>query len=275
VQISVATANLFYLPFEETLEIIAEAGFQAIELDLYWERKDWAMAQHLKGRSISEVVRLIRQSELRVSSIHDGGGVLDNPDSLQGFINPQLSEYVDQLGYAPECIVFHTPHIEGHYGQSWWQTISAPIARAASEYGHHGTLITIENMPSFAGYTIPLLTPPELLDFVSANELGVTLDTTHYAEAGIDIIEAARILRGKIHTIHLSDYTENYRHVFVGDGALDFADFFGQIDFSVLKAITVECVVAFLHENPRELSQGARVERLKIAGERVKGWLPR
>jgi sugar phosphate isomerase/epimerase len=270
----VATANLFYLPFEETLEIIAEAGFQAIELDLYWERKEWAMAQHLKGRGIPEIVGLIRQSGLKVTSIHDGGGVLERADSVEGFINPQLGEYLDQLGYAPDCIVFHTPHIEGHYDRAWWQTIAGPIAQAANEYRRNGTLVTVENTPAFDGYTVPLLTPPELLNFVSESGLGVTLDTTHYAEARIDITRAARNLKGKINTIHLSDYIENSRHVFVGDGTLDFANFFRKIDFSVLRAITLECAVAFLNENPRELSRGARIERLKIAGERVKGWLP-
>jgi sugar phosphate isomerase/epimerase len=273
-QISVATANLFYLPFEEALEIIVEAGFQAVELDLYWERKDWAMAQHLKGRGIPEVVRLIRQSGLKVTSIHDGGGVLENADSTLGFVNPQLGEYLDQLGYTPDCIVFHTPHIEGDYDQTWWQSMRTPIAQTANEYRRNGTRVTLENMPAFEGYTIPLLTPPELFDFVAEHGLGVTLDTTHYAEAGIDITQAARCLKGKINTIHLSDYTEGSRHVLVGDGTLDFANFFREIDFSALNAVTLECSVAFLNENPRELSRGARIERLKIARERLDRWLP-
>ena len=46
-RISFATANFYFLPFDETLEIIAEAGFQNIELDLFWEWKQWTMAQHL------------------------------------------------------------------------------------------------------------------------------------------------------------------------------------------------------------------------------------
>lgn len=34
--LSVATANLYYLPFEQALAIIADAGFAYIELALYW-----------------------------------------------------------------------------------------------------------------------------------------------------------------------------------------------------------------------------------------------
>ncbi len=78
-QISVATANYYQLPFEQALDIIAQAGFQTVELDLFWERKNWAMAQHLRGCAPRDVVRWIHQAGLKVSSIHDGGGVLDGP----------------------------------------------------------------------------------------------------------------------------------------------------------------------------------------------------
>jgi hypothetical protein len=37
---------LYSQPFEQALDIIAQAGFQNIELDLFWERKEWAVAQH-------------------------------------------------------------------------------------------------------------------------------------------------------------------------------------------------------------------------------------
>ena len=48
-QISIATANFYFLPFRQTLEIIAEAGFEQIELDLYWERGQWAMVANRIG----------------------------------------------------------------------------------------------------------------------------------------------------------------------------------------------------------------------------------
>lgn len=47
--ISFATANLYQEPFEDVLEMTAEAGYATIELDLFWERQEWAMAQHLRG----------------------------------------------------------------------------------------------------------------------------------------------------------------------------------------------------------------------------------
>jgi sugar phosphate isomerase/epimerase len=171
--ISIATATFYYRSFEETLEIIAEAVFQNIELDLYWERKNWAMAQHLKGLSAQETGQLIRQAGLKVTSLHDGGGVLDDPHSARGFVNPQLAEILDQLGYAPGCIVFHTPHIEGSFDDRWWKTISGEIVKALEPYRLACQTLTIENMPLFDGYTVPLPTPRALLD-CCRHDLGVT-----------------------------------------------------------------------------------------------------
>jgi sugar phosphate isomerase/epimerase len=272
-QISIATANLYFLPFPQALEIVAEAGFEHIELDLYWERGQWAMAQHLKGMTISEVVNSIRHLGPKVASIHDTGGVVDNAHSIRGFINPELREYVERLGYAPGCIVFHTPHLEGPYNRPWWQTIADEIATAAASYRSSETSVTLENMPLFDGYYVPLTTPQELLAFVSRNELGVTLDTTHYAQIGVDVVQAARVLRDKIKTIHLSDFTASQPHVFIGDGDLDFTSLFRVLDLSTLHSITLECSVGFLGENPLDLPHMKIVDRLKTAMSRLQSWL--
>ena len=272
-QISIATANFYFLPFQQTLEIIAEAGFEHIELDLYWERGPWAIAQHLKGVEVREVVDMISRFGLKVSSIHDTGGVVNNAHSIQGFVNPQLKEYVDQLGYAPGCIVFHTPHIEGPYNQIWWQTVSDDIVKAAESYRSSETSVTVENMPFFDGYYVPLTTPQELLAFVSKNELGVTLDTTHYAQIGVDVVQAACVLQKKIKTIHLSDFVDGKTHVFIGNGELDFTNLFRVLDLSTLHSITLECSVGFLGENTLDLMQTEMVDRLKTAMSRLQGWI--
>jgi sugar phosphate isomerase/epimerase len=272
--ISIATATLYFFPFEQAVQTIAEAGFNHVELDFYWEGGESAMAQHLKGWSPREAVQLIHRAGLHVASIHDTGGVLDDANSCRGFISPQLMEYVDQLGYAPDCIVLHTPHIEGDYDERWWQAISGEIVKAAEEYRQDGTAITIENMPLFPGYYVPLTKPDEMLAFVSENDLGVTLDTTHYAQIGIDITEAASVLREKVKTIHLGDYLDGSSHVFIGDGGLDFAGFFGALDLSSLHSVTLECSPAFLGEDASRLTEAEITGRLKIARQRLSALIP-
>ncbi|MHC4714132.1 MAG: sugar phosphate isomerase/epimerase family protein [Planctomycetota bacterium] len=268
-QLSAATAGLYFRPFEQALGIIAEAGLRSIELDLFWERKDGAMAQHLRDVPVKRAVRLIERSGLRISSIHDTGGVLDNTASMDGFINPTLDQYLDEVGYAPECLVFHTPHIEGDPGSDWWERISDKIVSSLEKYREACSFVTIENMPSLPGYYVPLATPRELDAFVTANGLGVTFDTTHYAQMGFDITEAAGQLRRSIRTIHLSDFEAGRTHVFVGDGDLDLPALFDVIDKNGLSTVTLECSLSSHDKPDEETSYSEMVARMREARIRV------
>ncbi len=272
-QLSVATATYYFLPFRQALEIIVEAGFEHVELDLYWEQGPWAVAQHLKGVDARAVAGLLRSLGLRVSSIHDAGGVLGGAHSLQGFIDPRLDEFIQALGYAPGCIVFHTPHIAGPVVPGWWPAIAGEVAAAAERYLGRGTSVTLENMPQFDGYEVPLATPEALLEFVASTGLGITLDTTHYAQVGVEVVQAARRLRPKVQTLHLSDFAKGQAHVFVGDGELDFPALFAALDFESLYAVTLECSAGRLGENPLALSAAQMVERLQTARRRLQAWL--
>lgn len=271
--ISVATANYYRLPFEQALEIIARSGIQHIELDLFWERKHWAMAQHLRGYAPRDVVWLVQQAGLKITSIHDGGGVLEDPGSTLGFINPQLVDYLDALGDAPDCLVFHTPHIEGNLDGVWWHGFSGQAIAALAPYRELCGSICIENLPFFEGYTMPLASPEQLMAFACQAGVNVTLDTTHYAQIEVDIVQAARTLSGKISTIHLSDYLDGKTHVFPGDGALNWPGFFRTLDLASLHAVTLECSPAHLGEDSAELDTHALVDRLSTAKARVDGWL--
>jgi sugar phosphate isomerase/epimerase len=267
--ITVATANYYHLPFEQALAIIASAGFQQVELDLFWERKQWAMAQHLRGWTPPEIVRQICQAGLRVASIHDGGGVLDHPDSIAGFINPQLDRLLDCLGYMPATLVFHTPHFEGRLDAAWWRSCAPRVVAALEPYRGACRAITIENMAGFEGYTVPLLMPEELAEFAAQAGLGVTLDTTHYAQLGVDGLRAAQTLSEQVRTVHLSDFQAGMAHVFPGAGELDLAGILRSLNPAVLQSITLECAPGLPGEDRFGMDQGIAVERLKEARRRV------
>ena len=268
-QFSVATANLYFQPFEQVLEIIADAGFQNIELDLFWERKAWGVAQHLRNISVKRAVQLVGQAGLKIGSIHDAGGVLEEDCSTRGFINPDLDQCLNEMSYAPDCLVFHTPHIEGNPGAGWWEQISDQIACSLEKYRKTCSFLCIENMPLFDGYYVPLVTPEALNTFVLQNNLSVTFDTTHYAQIGIDIVNAARILRRQIKTIHLSDFKAGRSHVFIGEGELDLRGFFDVIDKESLNAVTLECSLGSIDYPAHEMHYNERVIRMSEARERM------
>ncbi|MCE1168568.1 MAG: sugar phosphate isomerase/epimerase [Sphingobacteriia bacterium] len=270
---SVATASLYFCPFEQTLEIIAEADFKNIELDLFWEKNDYAMAQHLRNVPIKKAVNLIKRSGLKISSIHDGGGLLENNYSTEGFINPSIDKYLNELGYAPECLVFHTPHIKGRNNPDLWKKISDRIVCSIEKYRKVCSYVTIENNTSFKGYYVPLTSPEELNEFATQNELGITFDTTHYADIGIDIIEAAKLTRENIKTIHLSDFVKGRKHVFIGEGELDLKGFFEIVDKNNLSIITLECSLSSINNPDQFMNFNEMVSRLKEGKTKLMNFL--
>ena len=268
-RISFATANFYFLPFDETLEIIAEAGFQNIELDLPWEWKNWNMAQHLRNIPVSQAIESVQRSGLRVTSIHDGGGVLNDHNSTSDYVNPRLDVYLDELGYAPDYLVFHPPHAEGDPGIGWWARISQDILNSLEPYRALCKHITLENMPFFDGFTVPLTTPEALFEFAVQNDLRINVDTTHYAQIGVNLHDAACILRDKIHSVHLSDYVDGRSHVFVGEGQLDLAGFLRLADRAVLNTVTLECSVSTADKPDRQMSHKEMVDRLRMLKTKV------
>lgn len=81
--ISISTANFYNTSFKETLEIIKQAGFEYIELAGYWKGGTWEVAQHLKGIPVKDVLSMIGDNGLKISTFHDMGGVIeDDKDSI-------------------------------------------------------------------------------------------------------------------------------------------------------------------------------------------------
>ncbi len=119
--LSVSTANFYFRPFRESLEIITEAGFKCIELTVFWENEIWAMAQHLRNLAAKDVIQLIEEFNLKISTLHDPSGVVPDPNTCpQEIISPNLALLLDELPESPKCIVFHAPHLKGKKDLFWW-----------------------------------------------------------------------------------------------------------------------------------------------------------
>ncbi|MCD4669951.1 MAG: sugar phosphate isomerase/epimerase, partial [Actinomycetia bacterium] len=92
--ISISTANFFYQPFKDSLKIIKSSGFEYIELAGYWKGGDnWEIAQHLKDINPKEVLKMVNDSGLKIASLHDTGGVID--DSNDSIISSDTYKYLE------------------------------------------------------------------------------------------------------------------------------------------------------------------------------------
>ena len=242
--IAISTGTFYHVPFHKTLEMIKKSGFDYIELLPYWEGGDsWAMGQHLKNISPKESLKIIKECGLKISSLHDGGGVIEV--GKNSIVAKSTFEFLEYGENDIPCIVFHVPHKKTD-DIKWYDAYRVIVGDDLRAIKNK--IICIENLPNFDGFAALSSEPCDLLEFSKENEIYITIDTTHYAEMGIDIIEAAKILKERVRTVHLSDYLAPKRHVFVGEGILDLRGFINQLDISRLHAVTIECDIEY-HED--------------------------
>jgi len=242
--ISISTANLYDLPFERVLSIYKRAGYEYIELAGHWRGGEWEIAQHLKGYAPREVIRLVKEAGLKISTYHDMGGVVEA--GAESIVSDDTWEYLRHYDFP--CLVFHTLH-KKNASAAWWQEY-----RQRAIYDLHrvrsksGRLVCIENLPplpsAYSDYFMPLTKPAELLDFVNEADIGLNLDTTHYAAEDIDISEMVRLFGKRVQTVHASDYQNGRQHVHLGEGDLDFASFFEALERSKPHSVCAECAIA-------------------------------
>lgn len=267
--ISVATATFYYRPFQEALEIISKAGFKFIELDLYWQGGRFEIAQHLKHFSYNKLIKLVRNYGLNITSVHEGGGLIINNEC----INPNLETFIGELQDPPNCIVFHTPHIEGDQDAKWMRKFLKKYENTLKSYQEKCEIVTIENMPNFDDYFCPINTPEDLNLFSESNNLGITLDTTHFTENGVNVNVAARVLKNQIRTLHISDYSDKKSHVFIGDGNIKWEELFSELNYPKIHTITLECSMATPELSDMKMDKKQLISRLKLARERLEDLL--
>lgn len=242
--IGMATANFYEIPFFQALRIIKRAGYDWIELDGYWQGGDnWETAQHIKNVKPGDVVQMVLDSGLRIASFHDMGGVIEQ--GADSIIARSTYEYLERYDFP--CIILHTPCIRNEKAGRW-SDLRKSIRRELDSIGK-GRLICIENMKSFDGYFVPVQTPPEMLEFSEETNTCITIDTTHFAQSNIDLVDAAAMLKHRVRTIHLSDYHNGRSHVFVGDGDLDLKTFYRQLNPRDLYMTTIECGIPHIAED--------------------------
>lgn len=259
--ISVATATFYYAPFSEALELIKKSGFEYIELDTYWTGGDnWEVTQHLRNIKPREVLKIVKESGLKINSLHDMGGVVFK--DTDSFISKDIYEYLEYGGGDIPCIVFHAPHKKTD-DKTWWERYKRKAAEDINEFKSR-YLVCIENIQNFPNYFTSLINPVELFEFVKEQGIFINIDTTHYAQCGVDLKATGSMLKEYVKSVHFSDYKDKKRHLFPGEGELDLKGFVRALNTKIMHGFTLECDIPYEQGNP-ELS----IEWLKRAKDYV------
>jgi len=252
--IAISTGTFYKVPFYKVLELIKKAGFEYIELLQHWQGgSNWEVAQHLKRISPKETLKLIRESGLKISSLHDGGGVIE--EGKESVVAKSTYEFLEFGNDEIPCIVFHVPHKKTN-DKSWANVYRSFAGKCLNTFKNQ--IICIENMPEFNGYETISSEPYDLLKFTTEYDIYINFDSTHYAQMDINIVDAAQILRDRVRTVHLSDYKNPNTHVYPGEGDLNLSGMLKQLNKNALHAITIECSIEY---NEKETAK--TIDRLK------------
>jgi sugar phosphate isomerase/epimerase len=214
--------------------IAERVGFDGIELVISPE-VDWRGAGYVR--------RLSQEHALPVLSVHPPlvqyPGWSGSFNTIVPFLGRALrvTQEVDA-----RLLVVHLPrsrNLNSGVGREFLEEVVA----AQSRLNGDGTRISLENRAYFVerARSLILSMPDELLAFADEHDLSLTLDTSHLASWGLDLIESSAAFRGRMVNVHLSDLREvspwlerhpglhSYakQHQLLGDGRLPLREFLG------------------------------------------------
>jgi len=209
---------LDHIPQKEAFAKLKKSGVEGIELFLPSYVK-------ITFEDINEVKAVLEQCKLPALSVHQ---------VLRFFTKTRLSEITqlfhmaDMLG--AKVIVLHLSLVDGEIFDKDF------VATLHSLEKKYGIKIGFENKERFLKTTRKKHQwhEEEFSSFIKSCGFNMTLDTTHLAQAGGDIIKFFTKNKDHIVNIHLSDYRQHkassfrifrYKHMPLGQGTLPITEF--------------------------------------------------
>lgn len=234
-----STGSLHFMDISQTFELVAEAGFDGVEVlcDHRWATRD---PQYLQ--------KMIERYQLPILALH-----VPYPDRLPGWYNPrdrvghitQTIELAETLN--TEVIVAHIPTM-AHFAflktpgmrtfKLAWATPFRSVAKWMREQlptaqANTSVKIAFENNPSVAKFFDKRINGTMKawagVEGWAKSHQWLTLDTTHWATMGVQPLEAYAVARGKLGHVHLSNYNRGKQHRLPHEGELDLGAFLRQL----------------------------------------------
>lgn len=212
-EISVSTGLYYKKNYEEILDIIASTSCKNIELFLN---------QAFIDVPILELEKEISKRNLNVLSIHTPLEFISftRKESEEYWINKSI-EIAKLLG--SKVIVSHM--VYGKYFDDKIKDLDEIHKQNMLHYNKNKNIyITTENLPCFIESCF-LANLDKLFEFIDANKINLTFDTTHCAFGDFPIIDTFNKFKRFIKNIHLSDFGDGIEHKILGAGNLPLKDF--------------------------------------------------
>ncbi len=199
--LALATGSLHNYGLNRVWEFAAETGFDAVEvmIDAKWDSRQPA---YLRA--------LVANTGLPVAALHTPFRPLVGfGDDYPACVRRAL-ELAGEVGAS--SVVAHPELANGADYSHWlikhYDELSPPGGPTLAV--ENMPLVLVNKKPKYATHTIDRI----------AKFPGITLDTTHFATAKVDILTAFEGLRDEVRHIHLSDFADEREHRVPGRGGL-------------------------------------------------------
>jgi len=222
--LALSTGSLYNYGLNRAWEFAAEAGFDAVEvmIDSRWDSRQPTYLRTLAAATGLPVAALHTPFRPIAGFGDDYPACIRSALALGGEVGAQAVVAHPELANGTD----YTNLLIKHYAE-----------------GHTpgGPILGIENMPLALVNKKPKY-HTHTIDRV-AKFPGVTLDTAHFATAGVDILTAFEALRDEVRHIHLSDFADGREHRVPGRGELPLDLFLLALtEAGYARVITVELV---------------------------------
>jgi sugar phosphate isomerase/epimerase len=241
-----ATGPFFPYPLDELLGMFAVSGFDGVEIMVTTERET---------QDATALLALTRRHGLSIPVIH-GPFLLLTKGVFGTDPREKIARSVDlAVQVGARVVVIHAPY-RWEVGYADW--LPAEIARIHAE---RGVMVTVENM-------FPVQVGNLRVAFHSGTELDVmrrfhfiTLDTSHAAVAGQDLLRAYRSVADKVVHVHASNNAGAGRdtHAPLEEGILPVGEFLEELIMrGYTGAVTLELNLRGLLEDRERLVEALR-----------------
>ncbi|WP_037144980.1 sugar phosphate isomerase/epimerase family protein [Rhodococcoides fascians] len=241
-QIGLITDSLSHLPFEEALDIAAEAGLSSVEI----ATGNWSTAPHANLSELveSEAARAkltdaVRARHLTISALNANGNQLHPVTGpAHDDVVRRTIEAAGLLGVPTVVLMSGLPGGPGDSSANWittswppenlaileyqWNEIALPYWDSLTRFAKdHGVRLAVEMCGSQLVYNVS--TMKRLADATDPTVVGANLDPSHLMWMGADIPSVIRSLGSRIFHVHAKDVRIN-RHNAAHNGVLDTVD---------------------------------------------------
>lgn len=193
-QISVTTGTFYVYSMRRTFRLLAEAGFEAVEL---------VIAPEVWARGAGPALRLAREYGLHILSVHPPivpfPGWTDIPATL-----PRLARFASEL--EAELLCVHPPDVPSENSEVALRFFDA-LGEARKALDASGASLALENLAHFTRKDAALWwhDPARLLSLAEAFDLPLVLDTSHADSTPLGVEGVTALFHGRIANVHLSD----------------------------------------------------------------------